>query len=138
MNDKTTLNKRVTIPHNVADAIETLKYGHIPFDNRRIIRVAQSTKFIGPTAEDLRSIPFDTLLAALVNGYEREKTPEEIAHDRLRSGYVEAKSAYRSYTESIAPVKAARCEGFADGIKFALNELGVKISGVNAPEGVNA
>ncbi|WP_068616485.1 hypothetical protein [Paenibacillus tuaregi] len=67
----------------------------------------------------MQTIPFDTLLATLVNGYERELTEEERAYAAIREEYAEL-----SDTEF--------AEGYDAGIEFTLNTLGIKIGGVNA------
>lgn len=129
MNDKSTLNKRVIIPHNVADAIEELRSSTHPYDNERIVYSALNLHNAGDAVVALRTIPFDTLLAALVNEYEREKTPEEIAHERVRIVF---EKRIQSGTSARDAQEITRNLSFADGIKFALNELGVNIEGVNA------
>lgn len=121
-----------TIPTEVADVIENLRDpsgGHV-FSNAEIIAIASKTG--GALHSDtvtLQKIPFDTLLAALVNGYEREMTKEEWAYANIRVKYLDAMQDIKSYANTLAEV---RMSAFADGILFVLNELGVKIEGVNA------
>jgi len=118
-----------TIPSYVADANERVRAEPNPFSNAKIVEVTlENGKFDGETPVALRSIPFDTLLAALVNGYEREKTVEEVAHDRIRTA-VEVRLTHAKHTTT---TEAVRHTSFVNGIKFALRELGVKIEGVNA------
>ncbi|GGF87926.1 hypothetical protein [Paenibacillus abyssi] len=120
---------KVTIPNEVADAIEFARSW--PETNASIItHVIDSEIYTDDRSNALRSIPFDTLLSALVNGYEREKTAEEAAHERIKRVYDIAIDTAKYFIDA---VEIAEQLSFADGIKYALNELGVKISGVNAP-----
>ncbi|MGG1641814.1 hypothetical protein ACIFQM_11070 [Paenibacillus sp. NRS-1782] len=120
------VNKPV-IPAEVADAIKGLRdpsRGHI-FSNAEITTLALKTG--GALHKDtitLRKISFDTLLAALVNGYEREMTEEqareqtyaEIAHTHQR--HREGIGRYGKFSEDCA---------FADGIQYALDTLGIDV-----------
>ncbi|MEC0369996.1 hypothetical protein [Paenibacillus chibensis] len=102
------------IPAEVADVIERLRAEG--YDNSGIVALESRTG--GGLHSDpitLRTILFDTLLAALVNGYEREKTPE----DKIRAVYEE-------------PADGEYAQGYEDGIVFTLDTLGIKIAGVNA------
>lgn len=73
----------------------------------------------------MQTIPFDTLLSALVNGYVVEKSAEELereAHDKIRMSY-----EHRSWpTANIAD------QAYMEGVEVTLNTLGIKIEGVNA------
>lgn len=129
MNVELTQGKRVFIPHNVADAIEKLRTGTgVQYDNARIVAVTQNENFNGETPVALRTIPFDTLLAALVNGYEREKTAEEIAEEERQSCYASVRDYYNIF-EGVNPI-AYEARRYA--IKGTLNLLGISIEGVNA------
>ncbi|WP_339306818.1 hypothetical protein [Paenibacillus sp. FSL R5-0519] len=116
---------RPVIPAEVADIIEEMR--KIPYCNNRDITNAYDGD--PGRREKLRAISFDTLLAALVNGYERELSEEEkravkqrdLAQDYSR--YRDGEGHYEEYVQDYA---------FADGIKHAINMLGVKIEGVNA------
>ena len=111
-----------TIPRQVAEVIERLR-NVSEYDNADFIDhvVACDPESVGVT---LRSIPFDTLLAALVNGYTVEKSAEELereAHDLIRN-------EYRGYKRS----SCAEDNAYAEGMCDTLNHLGIKIEGVNA------
>lgn len=69
------VNKPVIIPAEVADAIERLRED-CAFTNWSFIELISndSPKIHQRAHARLRSIRFDTLLAALINGYERELT----------------------------------------------------------------
>lgn len=119
MNDNQVTVTLPTIPKEVADAIEWYREHH---DLAEIISRVQLGTYYGEHTAALRSIPFDTLLSALVNGYTVEKSAEELereAHDDIRH-------VYR------LPTGTEYAEGFNEGIKFTLNKLGIKIEGVNA------
>ncbi|MBY0023809.1 hypothetical protein J2W97_000804 [Paenibacillus jamilae] len=104
------VNKPV-IPAEVADAIEELRgKGE---SNRGVLLRRERIGNLYYTA--LVSISYDTLMAALINGYERELTDEQRKHDALREAYFDLLG-----TE------------FASGINYALTTLGINVSGVNA------
>ncbi|AZV88326.1 hypothetical protein BUN12_0062 [Bacillus amyloliquefaciens] len=65
-----------------------------------------------------------TLAAALVNGYEVKKTPEE----KLREYY---ESLWSDYCDSDDPFIEVACESARAAVKETLNLLGIKIEGVN-------
>ncbi|UNL92822.1 hypothetical protein CPY53_04280 [Paenibacillus polymyxa] len=104
------VNKPV-IPVATADAIEELRGEGA--SNRGIL--LRSERIGNPYYTALISISYDTLMAALVNGYERELTEEQRKHDILREAYFDLLG-----TE------------FASGINYTLTTLGVSVSGVNA------
>jgi hypothetical protein len=75
------VNKPV-IPADVADLLERMRTAGIT--NQDITRTAQGNTPVPDYHKVLSSIPFDTLLAALVNGYERELTEEERARAAIK------------------------------------------------------
>ena len=111
-----------TIPRQVAELIEEYRREdeYPAWENDRIIAEVLSDMHIDN--HPLRSIPFDTLLSALVNGYTVEKSAEELereAHCRIRLHYDMERD-----TEWAV--------GYCNGIEFTLATLGIKIEGVNA------
>lgn len=108
------------IPQRVADAIESFREHGFP-SNENIIKVAHDRgAAVTPRLVAIRSIPFDTLLAALVNGYEREVTPEQLTHEKILRQYVQHRDRTTYDT------------GYRYGVEMALNALGIAIDGVNA------
>jgi len=127
MKPESTVNQRTitlqTIPQEVADAIEWARKRDGDTDG--IVRHAVDTfNYVGPQTEVLRSIPFETLLSALVNGYVIEKSAEELAHDAIRTRYL-----YLKHNADNGGTYAR--EAASETIK-TLNILGIKIEGVNA------
>lgn len=109
---------KVTLPREVAEAIEaSYAFG---FRSKHILLSSVSTEDIDDTyVLALRKYArknFDVLLAALVNGYDVEKTPEEV----IRDDY-----------EQFDPGTLEYRVGLRDGIVRTLNTLGIKIEGVN-------
>lgn len=124
------------VPRNVAEAIERLRSNPAPLSNEIILRIASwraPSAFDGQSADAIRSIPFDTLLAVLVNGYEVEKSP----HEQIRARYEYYKGKLELRLTLYEDEYSIGIRGMRD-IEFVLNTLGIEISGVNAPEGVNA
>lgn len=112
------VNKPV-IPAEVADLIENMRKAGVT--NQEMTRVAQGNTQVPVYHEILSSIPFDTLLAALVNGYKREMTMTERRHEDIRKEFIWRTQAGSEYNS-----------GMAYGIRYAAVMLGVKIEGVNA------
>lgn len=111
-----------TIPNEVADTIESLRNIH-KYDNLAIVNIASRTGGgVSKATKILSSIPFDTLLTALVNGYERELTEEKRTYSAIKKEW---------YTNSFRR-NSSYSDGFADGIEFVLGELSIEIEGVNA------
>lgn len=122
MSEKVTVSITLpTIPREVAEAIETARKQGVC--NATIIDVRNDDHNIMDVSRgDLRLIPFDTLLSALVNGYTVEKSAEELAHDKIRRVFER-----RSFPVALLPDRA-----YIGGIRFTLDTLGIKIEGVNA------
>ncbi|OMC96260.1 hypothetical protein MKX34_24155 [Paenibacillus sp. FSL R5-0636] len=116
--------KPVTIPREAADRIEGLRSSAL--SNERIVDVYVSEgRGTPPSTRGIRSISFDTLLSALVNGYERELTEEEareLAYEELREIYA-------------TPPQSMFARGFDEGLIFTLNTLGIVIPGINDEKG---
>lgn len=112
-----------TIPNEVADVIEDLicEYN---YNSRDIVCLALGMDDgASNDTQTLGEITFDTLLSALVNGYEREKTEEQKLHDKLKAVY----NTYNSGTHGLL----AEGYAFAAGMKYALSEVGIYIDGIN-------
>jgi hypothetical protein len=127
-----------TIPNDVADAIESFRKDGNGNANMLRLVIDPPIAHTSRRCALIQTIPFDTLLAALVNGYEREQTAEQIAEAAVKAVHAELK---RVYLKKRQDARLARGEGwmgddwrltaYADGIKFALDTLGVKITEVN-------
>lgn len=121
---------KVTIPREVAEAIEELR--NAGMSNWAIIAIANDPsefdeKCLGEYSTTLsRFKERDKLLVALVNGYEIEQTPEE----RLRDIFIDAANERLS-----AGSDGEYYVGMMDGIRTALNTLGIKIVGINVYAG---
>jgi hypothetical protein len=122
------------IPREVAEAIEFFRKpieGSPPYTNAQIIHIANGKIYTSSYEAALLSIPIDTLLAALVNGYTVEKSAEElaeeaekVAHDKIRKRY--------EYLRSNAKGGNEHAQTAAEEIRDILDVLNVKITEVNA------
>lgn len=118
---------KVKIPKDVAGAIVEFRKHYkdgAEFDLELIKREGWIyTDIIRAFTSESRT-NLELYFAALVNGYEVEETPEE----RILESY------HRKMASANNPCSSnwKNSVGFADGIKFTLNELGIKIEGVNA------
>lgn len=116
-----------TIPRQVADVIEFYRSGMVETDI--LVKCVLDPNWIGEYAEILRSIPFETLLTALINGYNVEKTPE----DKIRVRYEEHGLTAQAKAVSAGNfIHAGRCDGYRQGVVETLAALKIEIKGVNA------
>jgi hypothetical protein len=107
------MDEKIKLPKKVAKDIEFIK-SFAKWTDREIIaaKAKEDAPFNGAYS-GLNECDFDTLLRALVNGYEVEKTPEE-----------EVRELYRGYIEAGHQSEAA-------AIRAAFIRYGVRIEGVN-------
>lgn len=118
------------IPAEVADAIEWKRNrsdGLPKWTNEDFIEAY--LRGIGDTQKKLRAITFDTLLSALINGYTREKTAEELADEERQQKHRRIREVYES---NVGYTKVTNA--FAEGIVFAINTLNIGVLGVNRTE----
>lgn len=117
---------KVRLPKEVSDAIDKLKNfdGHT---NERIIRFVFDPKSNASFKlnEYAASGHFEDILAALVNGYEVEETPE----DKVSKAYKEAKRNKQNVT---AEIDESFWSGWVSGMEEVVRLLDIKIEGVNA------
>ncbi|MEK5414328.1 hypothetical protein [Paenibacillus sp. FSL L8-0708] len=124
--------KPVIIPREAADRIEGLRSSAL--SNERIVDVYVSEGRGTPlSTRGIRSISFDTLLTALVVGYERELTEEEerdIAIASLRDyyGWLGEQAGYAQMRIGGNPLEFKRTQ---NAIRLTLNTLGTIIPGIN-------
>ncbi|MDI3411819.1 hypothetical protein QKW52_22595 [Bacillus sonorensis] len=74
---------------------------------------------------DLFDLGFTDFLAALINGYEVEKTPEEKVREYYEELIRDKRVAF-DYEEQLS------YENMSHAVRETLNLLGIKIEGVNA------
>jgi hypothetical protein len=121
---------KVILPKEVSKALKTIKYNG--YTTRDILRMIHVDNLVGRYESDIATIKqyavseMDALLAALVNGYEVEKSAE----DKVRDYY----ECVVELTESIDKQEASEGSYKEDAILQVLNTLGIKIEGVNAGE----
>jgi hypothetical protein len=117
------------IPRKVAEAIEWLR-NHQRYTNYDIIQRLMVREFTnGHHAECIRDFivleddGFDTLLAAIINGYgvADEESVAQYYHDTVR----------KSNEASIDTPERPYYNGMWRGIQETLNKLGIKLEGVN-------
>jgi len=109
--------KKPVITKEQAEALDLMRKAN--YD--KYILMAACDGILGGELEDLDIM---TLAAALINGYEVEKTPEE----KVREFYDSFECGPRMYPAEMS----FRNEEYRRIIKCTLNRLGIKIEGVNA------
>ncbi|TYS25139.1 hypothetical protein FZC71_00910 [Bacillus subtilis] len=116
-----------TITKEQAEAIEywTNEYGSDTYKERLIKAHVDDSVRWGDMYAPLNDLDLLTLAAALVNGYEVEKTPEEKVRE-----YFEGLHRDEYLTRSRDEAHGLECE--ITGVENTLNLLGIKIEGVNA------
>lgn len=126
------MSEKIHLPKEVAEAIDYFKNGtDLDYPEQAIMKVAmEDVRYIGDPdyCDDIKEFVksndnLKLLMSALVNGYEIEKTPE----DMVQSMYEEAKHFSVHGQES-----SAWWQGRLEGIEGVLTVLGIKIPGVNA------
>lgn len=124
--------EKVTLPKEVAEAISALR--EIGWSNVRIASALEhGNASDGSNVGMLRKFAYvdgdneDLILAALVNGYEIEKTPEE----QIRELYEGTKDNYPSKT-SLNEWGEGYCAGVLNTVENILYILGIEVEGINA------
>lgn len=116
--------KKPVITKEQADAIETfLEKG----TKEELLIAKVHCCHFGDEYSGINTIDIMTLAAALINGYEVEKTPEE----KVREFYDSFEWGIRMYPSEIY----CRNQVIQRAIKCTLNYLGVQIAGINDEEG---
>lgn len=133
----------VTLPKEVAEAISALR--EIGWSNVRIASALEHGKASdGSNVGMLRKFAYvdgdneDLILAALVNGYKVEKTPEEQirelyeeAEEQIREIYEEKNDNYHN-ENSYDKWRKGYYEGVLNTVKNILDILGIEVEGINA------
>lgn len=121
----------VTIPREISGTIEYLRSKGA--NNETMIR-----SFLGDLVDEryslsvceimrIQAFPFDTLLSAVINGYEVELTEEE----RLEAARRNILAAYEAHRETRGQYETSESDqAYADGISDTLDWLGIEIKGV--------
>ena len=110
-----------------AEAFEKLREQYT--DEEIVIKYIESElDLFDSSCACLYDLGFTDFLAALINGYEVEKTPEE----KVREYFGEAQRRRRERRDA-GDIESMRYNsGKIDGVRTALAILGIKIEGVNA------
>lgn len=116
--------EKVKVTKEVAEAIEFYGEGaSVGWYNAVLLDVAREQMGIGAGATKARILSrhytMVELAEILIVGYEIEKTSEEKLAESYRHNYIDESPD-------------DECRAFADGIKFTLNTLGIRIKGVDA------
>lgn len=120
--------KKVKLTQEQADALDNLRGTY--FSDDRILEVHCDPENAWRSIyECLNDIPNTELASALINGYEVEQTPEE----KLREYYEELGRCRDTSLEEDDLKDVAINASKRVGIRYALNTLGIKIEGINAP-----
>lgn len=120
---------KVKLPREVAEAIEELRknYGeNAPYDLPQIYSLSSERK-VCRIIDDYHRMNPKEYFSALVNGYEVEKSPEELEAER--------KENVREYYEKFSEPSVGRfVESEQYVIAKTLNLLGITIEGINDKE----
>ena len=127
--------KKVIVPVDVAQAIDAMHkdYGYSLYSfmscihdiHRRRAEEVRMQEYID-TLCSFASEQYETLMSALINGYEVEQTPE----DKLR--YYIQHHRDKSTEPRRLPESRAFHDGLVRGCVDTLNIIGIKIEGINA------
>ncbi|MCY9760363.1 hypothetical protein M5X06_12620 [Paenibacillus alvei] len=111
-----------TIPNEVADVIEMVRKEESNWPNEWIIECWFMQRGSDDLVRTIRKISLDLLMAALVNGYERELT-EEQRHQKVRDLLVGLDDVSLSFEFK---------DAYHRGVIQTLHALNIDIKGVNA------
>ncbi|MCY8472388.1 hypothetical protein [Bacillus halotolerans] len=118
-----------TITKEQAEAIDSLRNGKAEWDIEEFLYAYTSADYsTSPEFQPIASMDIVTLAAALVNGYEVEKTPEE----KVREYFEDVKNRREKRRDAGLFESFRYNDGKVDGIRNTLDYLGIKIEGVNA------
>ncbi|MBO0602758.1 hypothetical protein I2483_13905 [Sporosarcina sp. E16_3] len=114
-------NAKVTLPREVVEAIELSKSQG---DVERMVAIVAEKDPIGyERFATIMRLDLFTLMKALVNGYEVEKSPEEKVRE-----YYNAKGSKRRFADQY---DRGYAYGILEGIERTLDLLGIEIGGDN-------
>ncbi|MDE1383263.1 DUF1642 domain-containing protein [Bacillus paralicheniformis] len=117
--------KKPVITKEQAEAIQFLRSGGNDWTDDDILEHHVTSKWFNEYVP-LNNLYTIVLAAALINGYEVEKTPEE----KVREYYA---ANYQRHEQSMPRSKDDfYTSGVAEGVRNTLDSLGIKIEGVNA------
>lgn len=112
------MTEKLKVSREVADAIEYIKT--LNSINEILINHAIADDAWIRKAEAVNNLSIGELATVLIVGYEVEMTPHEIINSR-----------YNTSQQDWVNNKHFHSKGFAEGIEFTLNTLGITIEGVN-------
>lgn len=125
------MTKKVTLPHDVAEAIEQLRllgrssYGIITgMEAAEEEANIKGKEFYDILNDRYTHVPTSELMSALVNGYTIEQSPEE----KLIATY----KAYKERCIGKVDYTGGLTDGCVIGIETTLSILGIQIEGINA------
>jgi hypothetical protein len=119
---------RVKLPRDVAESIEQLRSEG--FENRYIIECALNTKEPCVLTMFASEVSFDDLMAALTYGYDVKGTPA----DEIYTYYRHHQNNVWDYGDDSRDPDYHRSQGALDAVEYVLDELNVKIIGINEKE----
>ncbi|MGF2820231.1 hypothetical protein ACQUF8_14755 [Bacillus subtilis] len=112
-----------TITKEQAEAIDSLRNGKAAWDDEDFLYAYTSADYsTSPEFQPIASMDIMTLAAALVNGYEVEKTPEEKVRELYNQHRHEAACSFTDEGTNLSLGKAF-------GIKEASKVFGVDVEG---------
>jgi hypothetical protein len=122
---------RVTLPREVAEAIEKLRENGVRnfaiiHSALKLSEASTEEKVISDWVAKNYQDNLDALIIALVNGYEIEKSPEDKVREYFDSIHE------RLYSEELSREKRFALNSELYAVVKTLNLLGIKIDGVNA------
>lgn len=121
---------KVKVSREVAEALDDLfSRKNDNYSNDEILKkhfnALHGDRWSGGNKDYLNELSMSEMAQAMFVGYEVEQTPEE----QIIQYVLDRQNAIRTYKALDVQLKA---EGKIEGVKFALDTLGIKIEGVNA------
>lgn len=118
------MTEKVNVSQEVADALVYLEQAGYDFTAAMEIQISAGWEdYEDENVLPLNNITAEAFAIALINGYEVEMTPHEV----IATEHIASQQAWVNN-------KHFHSKGFAEGIEFTLDTLGIKIKGVNDGE----
>lgn len=112
------MTEKMKVSREVADVLDSLNRADLSTDTW--LKMHSGGEWRSVKSKPLNTLSLEEFARALIVGYEVEKTPHEVIA-------VKYNTSQDDYVYNQCP----HSEGFAEGIEFTLNTLGITVKGVN-------
>lgn len=112
------MTEKLKVSCEVADVLDSLNRKDLSTDTW--IRMHSEGEWVSVKNKPLNALSLEEFATALIVGYEVEMTPHEV----IATEYIASRQDWVNH-------RYFNRKGFAEGIEFTLNTLGITVKGVN-------